>query len=215
MNFGSWPSSTVGTIDDKDVRINRGLLKFDVSALPPGQPVTRATLRLFIDSADPDPPNLAIVVERLAGDFVEGNGAIGVTWNTQPGFAGPPTATATMSTPLGVWFEMDATQLVRAVLGGGNPNEVLLGIRPSNETLEEIILFRFRTKEFDSGAFRPQLVITTATALPLLSPQMTAAALLALLVITGLALQRLRSGSDRQSPGLRGNPRGTVNWTTV
>jgi hypothetical protein len=75
----------------------RGLLHFEVSALPAAAIVTDATLRLFIVHSDgPSPLGLDLTVQPLTAGFIEGDGSSGVTWNTQPAVESSAVAQATM-----------------------------------------------------------------------------------------------------------------------
>jgi hypothetical protein len=114
INIGGNSASEVGreTAKNVPVGLKRGLLHFDISALPPSALITGATLRLFIQSvAEPvqNPSDLSVTVSRLSADFVEGDGSSGVTWNTQPGVETSPTSTADMDGDGGDWFEMDVS----------------------------------------------------------------------------------------------------------
>jgi hypothetical protein len=87
LNFGGQTLAEVGRSLSKSggVALWRGLLYFDLSALPPEAIISSATLRLFVDfTTGQSPLNLDLAVWRLSADFDEGDGMSGVTWQTQP-----------------------------------------------------------------------------------------------------------------------------------
>jgi hypothetical protein len=155
-NFGGQTLAEVGRGVAKlgGVAKERGLLFFDLSALPSEAIITGATLRLFVDSTtSQNPLNLDLTVWRLAADFDEGNGVTGVTWQNQPAVETSPANSATMTTAVGDWFEMDVSDVFEAVWESAEPTEVWLRVGPTEETTVEARRFRFRTKEYGTGTY--------------------------------------------------------------
>jgi hypothetical protein len=73
VNTGHASVCEVGreTAKNAPVGLKRGLLHFDVSALPAEAIVTGATLRLFVGSKTAQVPlDLSLTVSRLSADFV-------------------------------------------------------------------------------------------------------------------------------------------------
>jgi hypothetical protein len=165
VNFGTWTTAAVGFTVGGPGRINDTLLQFDLSPLPSGA-IERATLRMFIDTTTQDPLALAVTIAQLQSDFVEGDGTTGVTWDTQPGVFASPLASATMNTSPGDWFEVDVTALSVAALARSNHAQIGLRIAPTDAPLDASSVFTMRTKEFDDGEQRPQLVVAVRPATP-------------------------------------------------
>jgi Calcineurin-like phosphoesterase len=134
-NFGS---ATAMTADASPVM--SCLIRFDTSGLP--GPVTKATLRLYVNNGSPDGPSLY----PNDPNWLE----TGVTWESRPARLGPAAGDLARVNS-GTWVEYDVTSLVT-----GN-------VRPSFE-LSSVSTdgTGFNTKE--AGANRPQLVVTTAPA---------------------------------------------------
>lgn len=188
LNFGTFTFAEVALSGPPKNDIRRALLQFDVSTLPAGAAIGRATLRLFISDTSSDPLGLDVTVSSLAASFDE----LTVTWNTQPAVAPGPTAMGTMNTPPGNVFEIDVTPLVRAQQGD-NPGDVWLRIAASDESATDSVFFDFYTKEFESGDQRAQLLIELGAPAP--APLLSGTALLVgigLLVATGLLSLRHR-----------------------
>jgi len=186
-NFGASTTAEVGrAIGGGGVIVDRALLHFDLTSLPPDAVVTNATLRLFIDSTTAVPLNLGITV-WLSGSFNEST----VTWLTQPSVLPSPTDSATMSTTPGNWFTMDLTAIVTAVRAGTTPGDVWLRIAPTDESTDEFRNFDFRTKENGSGDDRAQLVLdfSRAASVPALTAGMTSILLLALGLVGALTVR--------------------------
>jgi hypothetical protein len=129
FNIGAYSVCEVGRENGKNggVGIKRALLHFDVGNLPSEAIITAATLRLRVGSRTiQEPLDLNLTVSRLTTDFVEGDGTMGVTWNSQPGVEATPTDTATMNAQVGEWFEMDVTAVTVAEWQSADPTNVII-----------------------------------------------------------------------------------------
>lgn len=193
-NFGTFSVNTVGLTFESFgpstlSSVDRGLLHFDISALPANAVITSATLRLFIDATTgPTPLALNLTVFELTSSFNENT----VTWNTQPAIFPSPTDMATMNALPGDWFAMDVTAIVTAVRASGDPTNVLLRVAPTDETTPDDRRFDFRSKEFGDGTDRPQLILTfqPLAAAPLLSGTALLFGLASLFAVGLLGLHR-------------------------
>lgn len=158
-NWGVTQVSPVGRNVGKSATF-RSLLHFNLSTVPANALINSATLRLFIDQATADPPNLALTAQRLQQSFVEGNNSTGVTWNTQPAVFASPTDTATMDILVGGWFAMDLQALVETARASASPNDLWLRLAATDENpASGTAYFGYRTKEHGSGTQRAELVI--------------------------------------------------------
>jgi len=137
-----------------------------------------------------------VTISQLVSDFVEGDGIIGVTWDTQPGVFPSPLAMSTMNTSPGSWFEVDVTALIRAALQRTSAAEIGLRVAATDESITATSVFAMRTKEFGDGEFRPQLVVSVApvSAAPVLSGQALIVAV-AVLLLAGYRFLRKRRRS--------------------
>lgn len=191
VNFGSSTTSFVGrALLGMSPQVDRGLLAFDISALPPlGD--RGVVLRLFIESTTSDPLDLPLIVQRLDMSFDE----MTVTWNTQPGVIPDPSAEALMSTLEGDWFEIDVTALVAAARAGGDPDNLYLRIAAVDETTNDTQNFSYRTREF-AGDFAPRLQFVAAIDAPAFSTWASMVAVAALLALGAFALAR-SNGTQR------------------
>jgi len=90
----------------------RALLRFDLSAIPPGQVIQSASLQLYlryVQSGSGSAATNRIGLHRVAASWTE----TGVTWNNQPGHSATAYATTDVGLTTGTWYSWDATQLVR------------------------------------------------------------------------------------------------------
>jgi parallel beta-helix repeat protein len=126
----------------------RGLVRFNLPALPQGCSVESATLRLFASSSR---TGRTIQVLRLAGTWAEG----GVTWGNQPATAG---TAVTVSSGTG-WREWGVAGLVQAMYTGGN-NGFL--VRDASESQDAEQQYHSREK----GSEAPQLVLRLGNGAP-------------------------------------------------
>jgi hypothetical protein len=119
MVLAGYPSTNYGSEIDMwagydtwlnpDGRNARSLVRFDLSAIPSGTSISRATLWLYLRSSyDVSDASRVIATYRVASSWTEG----GVTWNTRPGLGG---RYGWISIPHAAWgwYTVDVTGLVR------------------------------------------------------------------------------------------------------
>jgi len=184
-NFGSFSFVEVGVIGLPKAAIVRGLLTFDLSAVPPG--IGTARLQFVLTDAVPDPPNLSVTVTRLATDFGEHT----VTWDTQPADLPAPSAIAVVTQPIGGVATIDVTALVQAQRLGAMPNTLSLRIAATDEMPGsfESHYFDFATREADPPQ-AARLLIDAAQGVPAVSGGAWLAALLGLTAVAAATLKR-------------------------
>jgi large repetitive protein len=129
----------------------RGLVRFNLPALPAGCAVESATLRLHLNALATD---RVLEAWRVAGGWSEG----GVTWDNQPPTAGDP---ATTMSGLGAgatagWREWNVSPQVAAMYAGSNNGFLIKDAGDNNGGLEQ----QFASRE--SSLNRPELVIRFA-----------------------------------------------------
>jgi uncharacterized protein YgiM (DUF1202 family) len=110
-------------------------LRFDVQGI--AEPVTQATLRLWVRSGTADGP-------EVAGSSDVGWSETGITWNNKPAYGSFVTSTGVV--PTGVWVEYDVTSLVT-----GNGLVTFALVSESNDGIS------FNSRE--NAGSRPQLII--------------------------------------------------------
>jgi hypothetical protein len=102
--------------------IARSLVKFNVSGLPSGVEVTKATLRVYLNVSYDAPGNFhTVTAYRATSGWTES----GVTWNTKPAFA---EAYGSKSIPHAAWGEhdIDVTGLVKGWIDGSFANHGIM-----------------------------------------------------------------------------------------
>ncbi|HBM79927.1 MAG TPA: hypothetical protein DD426_03665, partial [Clostridiaceae bacterium] len=117
----------------------RSLLKFDLSAVPVGNTIVSAILRLFVSRKDKTDiqltPQPATIFRNLE-DFSE----VTVVWNTQPEVAATGIFKNIVDTDLGTYINIDITDLVRSWFCGCAPN-FGFEIRGREDVIDTIIAF--------------------------------------------------------------------------
>jgi hypothetical protein len=144
----------------------RALLRFDLSAIPPGQVIQTASLQLYLRSVYTGSGAAAtntIGVHRVANSWTEA----GVAWNNQPGHAGTAAATTAVGQITGNWYVWDITNLVRNWYNGTYPNYGLMLISQAETTCN---MRYFDSRENVNDA---RLVITYGTPTPTSTPTRT------------------------------------------
>ena len=130
------------------------LIKFDLSALPPGEPTDTATLYLYCYlHGGSSPAGRELTCRKVMNGWTEGQ----VTWNTRPSSGPQVTGTATVPETPGNWMAWDVTSDVQAFAGGVEMNH---GWAISDEVawgMTDIPFVHFRTKEY--GSFSPYLEV--------------------------------------------------------
>lgn len=119
-NYGSQPELWAGYDDwwNPDGKVARGLVRFDLAAIPAGTPINQATLWLFLyRSYDSQSVSRSIAAYRVATAWTEG----GVTWNTRPSLGGVYGQVAVPHAVWG-WYAVDVTDLARSWVNGQYSN---------------------------------------------------------------------------------------------
>lgn len=147
-NYGG--TSTLRVLD----QMRLSYMRFKVPALPAGEQVVGATLRLSAKSAS----NCTLGVEILqAASNTWGESAI--TWTNQPGVTGGVLASATWST--GGYKEFDVTA---AIIGQGPVSFAIRHAQGCDPTGEAVFSSR------EAGSNRPELLVETGSSEPAPKP---------------------------------------------
>jgi len=114
----------------------RSLLKFDLSAIPPGNAIVSAKLNLYVGRKDKTDAQLSpqpVTLFRNLDDFSE----LTVTWNTQPSVTPTGILQNITDADLFNYISIDVTDLVKSWFCGCNPNFgiELRGIEDINDTI--------------------------------------------------------------------------------
>lgn len=126
----------------------RALYQFDLSAIPSGQRLVSATLRIWVTSAE----NSTVSLYRVTQSWSENT----LTWANSSGVAHDGTVVASfVPASSGRYYDVDVTSLV-ASWRGGTPNHGLITRLASNNSLAA-----FTSKEWATSSQRPELVVVT------------------------------------------------------
>ena len=157
-NYGSSISFTVTNANKR----GRGLVKFNVSSIPPGTLLQSATLRLFTGSFFPKQTSI-LTVNRVTNNSMNNWTELGATWRRSDGTSGwsaawggsydlPAAASAALSSSFtSGWVEWDVKALAQEWVDGA-PN---YGAFVLIDTSSAVV---FNSREFTVN--QPQLVIT-------------------------------------------------------
>ena len=122
-----------------------GLFKFDLSAIPPGWPVTSATLHIYYhDYWDNSPAGHVLPAHRITSAWTE----MSVTWVTRPSYDPAATSTATVPAATGQWMVWDVTGDVVDFANGVESNYGWQIMDPTYWGTTGIPVSRLRTKEY-------------------------------------------------------------------
>jgi hypothetical protein len=164
-NYGSIERMTVcGWLDEGIVNVQRGVVRFDLSVLPPGAVLSEATLSLYsYDAVQSKGTTGAYGVYPLTRDWTEG----GVTWNstgtvnwTAPGGDFLATADGTSPKQPGAapcWYSWQVKDRVQAWLASPAGNFGWL-IKCTDENLHN--QERFYQSDTGNAAYRPKLFVS-------------------------------------------------------
>ena len=141
-NYGN--SSTINVEGGSTLGVKqRALLKFDLSTIPSGTIITKATLRLYASGYWSSITDQTLTVYQIIEDWAEGDGTDGATWNeafhdasAHPGSCTPWTGTipsgagGTWTTTGSVmqaavssgWISWEVTDIVKAWIESGEDN---------------------------------------------------------------------------------------------
>ncbi|MGC8826704.1 MAG: DNRLRE domain-containing protein [Anaerolineae bacterium] len=164
VNLGRTSDMWAGYDDDflnPPGKTARSYIAFPQPAIPAGQQVITASLRIYHVSTWDIPDSLDhITAYAVNGAWTEA----GITWNSAPAW-GPAYGDADVGFDIGSWYELDVTELVRDWAAGRRPNYGIV-LRGEEASGADASWRGFSTKEGDSP---PQLVIVygpPATAAP-------------------------------------------------
>jgi bacillolysin len=121
-NFSTQEDMWVGYDHCYGAGAARSLVKFDTSSVPAGTAITSATLYLYLaNSCDMGERTHQVTIHRITGPWGYGS----VTWNNQPGTAGPYGSAWIPSRSWG-WYGFDVTALVQGWINGSFPDYGLM-----------------------------------------------------------------------------------------
>jgi hypothetical protein len=154
-NFGNTEDMLVGYDDyyDPDQQIGRGLIKFDLSAIPPGTSINNAILQVYyMGYYDFLNHSRTITSYRISSGWTE----MGVTWSNQPSFAESYGSVNILANSTWRYVNLDVTNLVRAWINGTYPNYGIM-LRGPEVSGSDSSWRKFATLD---SSYVPKLVIT-------------------------------------------------------
>lgn len=170
-NWGRYARFHVGA---NALSVRRGLVQFDLHAIPAGARIASATLSLY----HPDALRGSGVVEvhRVTQDWSEGTGVNtctgdGANWRSPwatPGGSFDPTVTSSVVKTAGdapTWDSWDVTALVRGWVSHWYPNDGVL-LKLSDEsfsactTVTNCNYWAYASDDWPDAVYRPKLTIT-------------------------------------------------------
>jgi len=126
---------------------SQGLYKFDISSIPSGVSVLRATLYLFYNKwTSTNPSGRYLNLYRVTSDWDEDT----VTWNTVPSYSPAASAYSPVPPTVNIWVDWDVTIDVKKFLSGTQNFGWILTDDNYWGTVN-IPLSQFRTREFGQG----------------------------------------------------------------
>jgi len=175
------PNNNYGPIDTLQVRsgatanTKRTLIKFDLSAIPPGSTINSAQLQLlYFAYGQADPAGRTYNAYRVTEDWVEGDGppgTKGATWNDADKFVPDPwttsggvwttedTDSSIVPPTTGQWMSWDVTGIVKDWIENGQSNYGFI-IRDPNDGVDSTdARASFYSKEWRLEGGRPVLKI--------------------------------------------------------
>lgn len=155
-NFGTYDDMWVGYDHCEPAKRTRSLVKFDLSAIPPGTSISQARLSIYlVNSCD----YAGGRTHRVTAHGVTGNWSeTGVTWNSQPGFGSEVGSVWVQSVTWGR-YQIDITNLVRGWVNGTTTNRGLM-LRSNESTSTDSARMGFGTREASGTTYDPYLTIT-------------------------------------------------------
>lgn len=154
LAVGEWGSDAASAIKEEVAalgdNVNRTLMGFGLSAIPPGGRILQARLYLYvIGYYDRGPSINQVALWRVQGAWNEGS----VTWNNHPPHVGARYSLASVPDMFG-WVDWTATELVRDWYEGTYPNHGLILISVDEDTEAHR---QFSGRE---GAYSPKLEVS-------------------------------------------------------
>ena len=137
--------------------ITRSLVKFDLSAIPPGTQITQATLSLYlVNSCDTGNRTHTVTPYRITSGWSETS----VTWNTRPSFA-EAYGSSSVSSQTYQRYTFDITNLVRGWVNGTLPNYGVM-LRGPESSGDSSARLGFGTRNSSGTTYDPYINITYA-----------------------------------------------------
>jgi hypothetical protein len=156
-NFGNTSDMWVGYDHCEGLKVGRSLVKFDVSAIPPGTSIAQATLRLHLEnSCDIGERTHNVTVYRTSGNWAETS----VTWNSKPGQA-EAYGSRSIRSRTWEWYTFDVTGLVRGWVNGNFANQGLT-LRGPESSGNSSAQLGFATRNASGTTYDPRIVVTYA-----------------------------------------------------
>jgi hypothetical protein len=144
-----------GCYDSVNGQISRGLIKFDLSSVPPGTSIVEARLYLNLVSTcyySGHSQNRTVTLYRNTGNWTSTT-----TWNTRPAYA-EASGSASIALALG-WKSFNVTGVVRNWINGSQPNYGFTVIGPETSG-SEFARLEFATVNWTGTSYDPYLRIT-------------------------------------------------------
>jgi hypothetical protein len=206
LNFGNTTDMWAGYDDSlsPDGRIVRSLMRFNLTTLPPGQIITRATLRVYLVNSW-DFPNTyrTITTYRVTANWSESS----ATWTNVPGFGSAYSSKSIRNDDF-AWHDFEVTNLVAAWYYGTYPNYGLM-LRGPEISGPDSSWRGFGTRE---GPKPPQLVIEYSTP-AIINPPSN---------LTGQPISKSQinlawqdNSSNEIGFKIERSPNGTTGWTQI
>jgi hypothetical protein len=140
-----------------DVRNNgrnqRGMIEWNISAIPTGMSITSAVMSLYLNASTGNA--IDITAARLTSAWNETN----VTWATKPGYDTTVYATVSVGT-VGLFYDWNITTLVKQWYNGTYPNYGMYMKAPTENLTGNSQAKRFATSDYTAAAYRPRINIT-------------------------------------------------------
>lgn len=159
-NYGAFERMVVTGYEDQGaVNRQRGLVKFDLTSIPTGTTIQRATLYLYsYDAAQAKGSNGYYGVYPVTTAWAEGSATWNSPWSSAGGdFSTTPDATAAKQTGAGVWYAFDVTSRVQQWIATPSSNNGWL-VKCTDEMLHNQDYF-YQSETSNTG-YRPKLVVT-------------------------------------------------------
>ncbi|KAA3665017.1 MAG: hypothetical protein DWQ04_02745 [Chloroflexi bacterium] len=153
-NFGDTSDMWTGYDEHLDPygKVARGLVKFDIAALPANTTITKATLRVYlVGSWDYPDTERTITAHRVTGNWSESN----LTWNNKPGYISSAYDSESIGEDDFGWHNFDITSLVSAWHNNTYTNHGFM-LRGPEVSGFDASWRSFSTRE---GPYPPQLVV--------------------------------------------------------
>ncbi len=158
--FGAEQSMWTGYDVCWNYQTARSLLGFNLTSIPAGATIDKATLHLVHNHTCHDGPSSRTITAYRIGTNWNTNT---VTWNTQPSQAGSY-GQVVVTTGQFQWYSMDVTDLVRGWVNGSFPNLGVMLRGPESSSGQPAVI-GFATLQYMQGEFAAVLEVTYRSSL--------------------------------------------------